>query len=93
MHDGIAVTSDWPSMLYSVLKLNSMEAIQSGEVASEGIVKGSDIAQLAAVAEEAVGFQEEEAVAVPLPLSRRPIVRPEWRGAVITSGDVSGSQD
>jgi hypothetical protein len=77
MHDGIAVTSDWPSMLYSVLKLNSREAIQGGEVASEGIVKGSDIAQLAGLADEAAGFREEDVVAVPLPLSRRPIVRSE----------------
>jgi hypothetical protein len=72
MADKTVATADWPSMLDFVLKLNSQGAIQFGDLRSEDIAKGSEIARLAAAADGGAGRHADEPAAVPLPLSRRP---------------------
>jgi hypothetical protein len=73
MQDEMVVAGDWTSMLYSVLKLNSKEAVEFGEFESEGFVNGSEIARLSMLTESDEGRSIEEVPVGLLPLSRRPI--------------------
>jgi hypothetical protein len=60
-------------MLYSVLKLNSREAVEFGEIESEEIVSGSEMIKLSMMAENTGEMPIYEFPAALLPLSRRPI--------------------
>jgi hypothetical protein len=76
MGTGPIFTTDWPSLLYSVLRLNSRECLEFKGIGREVNVNGAKIAQLSANIEEPPGdLQVDSILAVPLPLTRRSSTR------------------
>jgi hypothetical protein len=78
--DRDATAGDWPSMLYSVLKLNSRECIAFDELGCDAVVDGTTVVALAAFPyERPVGLDGAipDACAIPLPLPRRACVKSE----------------
>jgi hypothetical protein len=72
MPSGPVFTMDWPSLLYSVLHLNSRECLECQDLGLEFPPNGDQIARWTTIGEEPQpDLKLDGLVAVPLPLTRR----------------------